>query len=154
MLVLSETTDVGARPHDVYDWFRDLTSNYRRWHPDHRVCRYVKGQPLQAGSVLYVEEYLHGRLHSLRLKLISTEPGREIRYRIGPGIRGDFLITPTASGAQLRARVCLGWDLPVIGRLIDMVIARIFRKRLVDLRRHMQEESQNLKALFGANQKS
>jgi hypothetical protein len=87
------------------------------------------------------------------LKLISTEPDREIQYRIAPGIRGDFLITPTASGTQLQARVCLGWDLPVIGRLIDMLIAKIFQKQLEELREHMREEGQNLRALLGVNER-
>jgi hypothetical protein len=104
VLVLEEKTDIRAQPNEIYDWFRDLTVNYRNWHPDHESCRYVRGEPLQAGSVLYIEEYLHGKLHKLRLELISTEPNREIHYRIAPGVRGDFHITPIASGARLQAR--------------------------------------------------
>lgn len=151
MLILKDIVELRVQPSEVYDWFRHLAENYRAWHPDHVSCRYVRGQPLQVGSVLYVEEYLHGRLHRLRFKLTSIEAGRSIRYRIAPGLKGGFLITPTKSGATLEASVRIGWSAPIIGPVVDFFVMRLFETELDDLRVHMHEEGQNLANLLGAD---
>ena len=154
MLILEDIAELRATPREVYDWFRNLVDNYRDWHPDHVSCRYVRGKQLRVGSVLYVEEYLHGRLHRLRFKLTSREPDSGFRYRIAPGLRGGFRITPMNSGARLEAKVCIGWNLPIIGPVVDFVVTKLFKAELNDLRAHMREEGQNLSSLLGAGEKN
>jgi len=154
MLILEDIAELRAQPCEVYDWFRNLVDNYKEWHPDHVSCRYVRGKPMQVGSVLYVEEYLHGRLHKLRFKLTSIEPDRLFRYRIAPGLSGGFRITPTKSGARLEAKVCVGWKLPIIGPIVDFVVTKLFEAELSDLRAHMREEGRNLSTLLSAGEKN
>ena len=148
MLVLKDSVEIHAQAGDAYEWFRNLEDNYRDWHPDHVSCRYVRGNPLEIGSVLCAEEYLHGQLHKLSFKLTSVEPGRAFNYRIAPGLRGGFRITPTKSGAELQAELCIGWSLPIIGPLGDFVVKKFFATELKDLRIHMREEGQNLSRLL------
>jgi hypothetical protein len=148
MLILEDSVELPAQPSAVYDWFRDLPDNYRDWHPDHVSCRYIKGNPLEVGSVLSVEEYLHGQLHELRLILTSIEPNACIGYKIAPGLHGGFRFTPTESGTKLEAKLYIGWRAPGIGRGVDYVVARLFATRIAELRGHMREESQNLLDLF------
>jgi hypothetical protein len=154
MLILEDVAELRAQPCEVYDWFRNLVDNYKDWHPDHVSCRYVRGKPLRVGSVLCVEEYLHGRLHKLRFKLTSIQPDRGIGYRIAPGLRGGFGITPTKCGARLEAKVCIGWNLPIIGPVVDFVVTTFFKAELNDLRVHMHEEGENLSSLLGTGEKN
>lgn len=148
MLILEDSVELPAQPSAVYDWFRELPDNYRDWHPDHVSCRYFKGNPLQVGSVLYIEEYLHGRPHELRLILTSIEPNACIGYKIAPGLHGAFRFTPTESGTKLEAKLYIGWNAPGIGQVVDYVVARLFATRITELRSHMHEESQYLLNLF------
>lgn len=154
MLILEDSVELPAQPSEVYEWFRDLPDNYRDWHPDHVSCRYIKGNPLEAGSVLYVEEYLHGRPHELRLKLTSIEPNVCIGYKIAPGLRGGLRFTPTESGTKLEARLYIGWSAPGIGQVMDYVVARLFATRITELRSHLREESQSLLKLFNRGAKT
>lgn len=154
MLVLKDRVEIHAHAGDVYEWFRNLEDNYRDWHPDHVSCRYVRGNPLQIGSVLCAEEYLHGQLHKLSLKLTSVEPGRAFDYHIAPGLRGGFRISPTTSGAELQAELCIGWSLPIIGPLGDFVVKKFFTAKLKDLRTHMSEEGQNLSRILDVREKA
>ncbi len=148
MLVLEDTVELRAQPDEVYDWFRHLTENYRDWHPDHIACRYVKGSSFEVGSVLYVKERLHGRLHKLNFKLASTVPGQSFSYGIAPGLHGRVVTTPTTSGTTLKATIYIGWNAPIVGAAIDFIVKRLFGAKLSDLQIHMREEGQNLAKLF------
>lgn len=144
MLILKDTVELRAQPNEVYDWFQNLPANYRDWHSDHVSCRYIKGNQFDSGSVLYVEEYLHGRLHKLRIKLMSIEPGKGFQYRIAPGLRGAIRCTPISSGTMLEAMICIGWNAPGIGPVVDFLVKILFEARLAELLVHMHEEGQNL----------
>lgn len=154
MLILKDTVELRARPREVYDWFQNLPENYRDWHADHVSCRYIKGNQFEVSSVLYVEEYLHGRLHKLHLRLISIEPGKGFRYRIAPGLQGTICFTPVTSGTKLEAMLCIGWNAPGIGPLVDFVVKKLFQARLAELLVHMREEGQNLVMLFDGADKA
>lgn len=104
--------------------------------------------------MVYAEEYLHGQLHKLRFKLTSVEPDRAFRYRIAPGLRGGFRITPTQTGTQLEADIRIGWSLPIIGPLRDLIVKKLFATLLEDLLAHMHEEGRNLSRLLSATEKT
>lgn len=152
MLVLRDIVEIPVQPAVVFDWFRNLVDNYREWHPDHVNCRYIKGKPFEVGAVLYAEEFLHGRLHRLRLRLTSVEPDRAFTYRIAPALYGAFRITQTDFGSELEAEICIGWRLPVLGHLFDLIVQSLFKSLLIDLKSHMCEEGQNLSRLLGARE--
>jgi hypothetical protein len=84
MITLTDSIEVEATPADVYNWLvqrlQDRAS-YQRWHPEHVDIRWIKGEPLQEGSVLYAEEYLHGVLHKLRFRITKVVPNNLIEYR-------------------------------------------------------------------------
>jgi hypothetical protein len=149
MVTLKDSIEVKATPEKVYAWlvqrFRDKAC-YQAWHPDHVDIRWIKGEPLQEGSIVYAEEYLHGALHKLKFRITKIVPNRVIEYSalfplslLAPGNR--FLIEPkgeescmfTATGS-LRLP---GW---LFGK---------WNKNLMDkleaTKRHMKEEGENLK---------
>lgn len=55
--------------------------SYRAWHPDYVDIRWIKGEPLREGSIVYVEEYLQGDLHKLKFRITKIMPNRLIEYR-------------------------------------------------------------------------
>jgi len=84
MINLKDSIEVHTSPERVFKWLiRCLKDGgaYRAWHPDHVDIRWIKGKPLQEGSIIYAEEYLHGDLHKLKFRITKIVRNREIQYR-------------------------------------------------------------------------
>ena len=145
MITLTDSVEIEATPEQVFDWlverFKDKES-YQAWHPDHVDIRWIKGESLQEGSIVYAEEYLHGELHKLKFVITKVVPNRVMEYRplfplsiFAPG--NAFLIEPkgenscifTATGS-LRA-----------GPLFE----KLGKSRIEATKQHMKEEGENLK---------
>ena len=63
MITLRDTIQIKASPEKIFEVFTHLDKNFRSWHPkEHVECRYLKGNPLEEGSILYFEVYLLGKL--------------------------------------------------------------------------------------------
>ncbi|KPK11176.1 MAG: hypothetical protein AMJ68_06670 [Acidithiobacillales bacterium SG8_45] len=141
---LSDSIEISARPETVFSWFTNLDRNYREWHPDHRDSYWLKGDSLSPGSVLYAEEYLHGKLHKLRYQMTEVLPNRHARFRILGAIgllvpRGEFRVEPTETGARFTATLY-----PRCGRLLRLLMPG----RVQALITHQEEEGRNLKKLL------
>lgn len=147
MILLRDSIVIGAPPERVWAWLEHLPENYRAWHPAHVGCHYDHGTSLEVGTVLYVEERLHGRLHKLRLRATDVVPARALHYR-SRGFRGAFLIEPSNGATRFTAELAFGIQAPVIGAALDAVLLRLLKRRLEALRTHMREEGGNLKRLL------
>lgn len=147
MVRISDTVVIDVPPRRVWAWLDDLPRHYRDWHPSHRGCRYLRGEHLTAGAVLQVEEALHGRPHSLTLRAMAVEPGRLLRYA-GRGFRGAFMLEPEGTGTRFTAQLELGWSVPLLGWLLDLVLRRVLATRIAALRLHVREEGRNLKRIL------
>jgi hypothetical protein len=149
MITLRDSIEAEARAEEVYRWLtqrmRDKES-YRAWHPDHVDIRWIKGEPLEEGSIVYAEEYLHGDLHKLKFRITKIVPNRLIEYRIlfplsllAPG--NKFIIEPTGSDAcTFTATGSL--------RMPEWLFRKMHRKhahKIEATRQHMREEGLNLK---------
>jgi len=149
MIHLEDSIEVKATPERVFEWliqrFKDKES-YQAWHPEHVDIRWIKGEPLQEGSILYAEEYLHGDLHKLKFRITKIVPNRLIEYRclfplsiIAPG--NKFIIEPkgqdscifTATGS-LR-----------IPRWLFVRMHKKHKNKIENTQQHMKEEGLNLK---------
>ncbi|HET6947213.1 MAG TPA: SRPBCC family protein [bacterium] len=148
MIVLRDRVEIEATPERVFEWFWHLDANYRSWHPAHVSCRYLRGRGLANGSVLYAEEYLHGKLHGLRFSLMNVVPDRGFSYRVFPGLRGEFRMRPTDHQTELVAEIRVGWTMPGIGAAVDAVLRIVLGRVLTDLQQHMREEGVNLRRLL------
>lgn len=149
MINLKDTIEVKARPEEVFAWLtqrmRDKES-YRAWHPDHVDIRWIKGEPLQEGSIVYAEEYLHGDLHKLKLRITRIVPNRLIEYRsvfpmslLAPG--NKFIIEPHGHDS------CVFTAMGSL-RIPRWLFVRLHRKhehKIEAAQQHMKEEGQNLK---------
>jgi len=109
-------------------------------------CRYLKGTSLsEVGSVLYVEEYVHGELHRLKFRTTKVIPNSRLEYKAGLGMGGAFEIVPQENNVLFIADVTIGSKIPVIGWLLDRIMEMLFSDRLKALQQHMAEEGENLK---------
>jgi hypothetical protein len=151
-IVLTESIEIKATPERVFGFLLQIVddASYRAWHPeDHVAFRWVKGEPWQKGSILYAEEYLHGKLHKLKFLITEVVPNHKIEFvplsrllRIYcPG--NMFLIKPkenscifTTSG-QLR----IGW-------LVKTLAGKKLEHAISCVRKHMKGEGENMKRIL------
>jgi len=146
---LKDSIEIKATPERVFEWlvqrFKDKES-YQAWHPDHVDIRWIKGEPLQEGSIIYAEEYLHGDLHKLKFRITKIVPNRVIEYRslfplsiLAPG--NTFLIEPKGENS------CIFTAMGSL-RLPVWLFKKLHRKhknKIEATEQHMKEEGENLK---------
>ena len=147
MIELEDSVYIDVPPTRIWEWLSDLPHHYREWHPAHVKCQYLRSDHLCPGAVLGVEEYLHGKLHKLKLRATTVEPNHLLRYT-SHGFLGSFELTPQNSGTVFTARLAFGMRIPILRTVIDAILRRMLRSRLNGFRVHMREEGQNLKQLI------
>jgi hypothetical protein len=147
VIQLTDSTFIDAPPEDVWTWLERMPLHDKKWHPDHVICRYERGQVLQTGTVLHVEERLLGRLQRLRLRATAVVPGRLARYR-SRGFAGTFVAAPEGEGTQSTAELSFGTSAPIVGRTLDAVASLALRSRLEAFQTHVREEGENLRRLL------
>ncbi len=131
MIELRDTVAIEAGPREVWGWLEALPDHYRQWHPDHLSAAWVRGRAVAPGTVMEAVEVLHGRRHRLRLTYVEVEPGRRVRYRLFPGLGGEFCVAGTDGGSTFTA-----------------VLRRVLAGRIAAIARHQAEEGLNLRALL------
>jgi hypothetical protein len=149
MIKLKDSIEVKASPEKVFQWLTQRMKDkesYQAWHPDHVDIRWIKGEPLQQGSILYAEEYLHGDLHKLKFRITKIVPNRVIEYRplfplsiLAPG--NKFLIEPKGQNS------CIFTAMGSL-RMPRWLFVRLHKKhkhKIEATQQHMKEEGQNLK---------
>ena len=82
-MIITDSIEIKAPPERIFSFLTDLKddASYKAWHPDHVVMRWIKGEPFQEGSVVYFEEYLHGKIHKGKFICTKVVPNRLIEYK-------------------------------------------------------------------------
>lgn len=144
MTTLKDSVGINRPSEVVFTWFAHLEENYRVWHKDHVLARWIKGKNFEKGSVLYAEEYLGGKLEKLSFEITNCVPNELIEYKvlfpesiICSG--GSFSIKPSNGGSVFTATLSFRF-----GELLLMFAG----KRVEAIRLHMKEEGENLKVLL------
>lgn len=146
MMTLRDSIEIEAAMEKAFDALIRVFSSqdcFLEWHEDHVACRWNNGKPFEEGSVLYVEEYLHGTLHRMRFQITRFDPPKVIEYRflfpfsmVFP--KGSFVFEERRAGCIFTAIMCIRF-----GR----VISRIAKKRAEALKAHMKGEGESLKRI-------
>jgi uncharacterized protein YndB with AHSA1/START domain len=145
MITLIDSIEVAAAPEKVFEWlgkrFKDK-EGYQAWHPDHVDVHWIKGEPLQEGSIIYAEEYLHGQMHKLKFVITKIVPNKKVEYRLlfpwsffASG--GTFLIEPKGRRSCVFTATVSFRGGPLFQKLA--------KNRIEATKRHMKEEGENLK---------
>lgn len=132
---------------DTLRYFLQDPEHYRLWHPDHLNCQWIKGDPFKVGSLLRVEEMLHGRRHRLVFKLHRVEEHRRVCFRMLFPVSlicrgGEFAAEPVGHATRFTARLVFRFgSLP----------QRLFAGKMKAIHLHMRQEGESLKAFAEAD---
>ena len=130
--MLTDSIEIKTSPEKVFDFFFHLVDDesYRAWHPDDHVAfHWIKGHTWEEGSVVYAEEYIHGKLHKLKSVITKLIPNRLIEYTPTSRFlrmyfpKNRFTVEPKQGGCIFTAQGTLrvGW------------FARTFFKKRLDI---------------------
>lgn len=148
MISLKDSIEIQTTPGQVYAWLGRMPQEYLAWHPDHVACRVIRGSMLEVGSEIECEEYLHGKLHSLRFRMTKVVPGKRVEFEVvGMGL-GSFEIQAVDGHARFIAELEIGTKAPLIGQLFDWIFAWLFKRRIAEMEQHMAEEGEFLKTIL------
>ena len=149
MIVMRDTVEIKAPPEPIFEFFVHFKENFYAWHSDHVECRYLnfEGDPKE-GSVIYIEEYLHGKLHKLKLHITKIEPNSLIEYKTFMGTKGVFIIEPRGAKSLFTAEMHMGTKTPLFRSMADRIMRIFMSRQLEGIKQHMAEEGQNLKRIL------
>ncbi len=147
MTSLLESIFINAAPDEVFRTLLGVLASesaYKKWHGDHQRCRWLEGNPFEQGSVLYVEEVLHGKLHRMKLVCTLHKPGKALEFRLMFPVsvifpKGAFYIKEKGGGSVFTASLTMRspWLLTVLAS-----------SRVEAVKEHIREEAENLKKLI------
>ncbi|MFW9992934.1 MAG: SRPBCC family protein [Candidatus Odinarchaeota archaeon] len=147
MITLRDSIAIRTTPEKVFDGLIRVFSSqelYRKWHVDHVICSWIKGEPFEVGSILYVEEYLHGELHKMKFLGTKNELNRKIGYKLlFPASivcpKGSFIVEPGEESSIFTATLSFrfGW-----------FFHKFAKSRVAAITKHMKEEGENLKKIL------
>ena len=147
MDTVKDTIEIKTTPEKIFDGLIKVFSSqeyFKKWHKEHVKCQWLKGKPFEEGSILYVEEYLHGKLHKMKFLTTHLEPNRKIEYRLLFPIsiicpRGSFIVVPKEGNSIFTATLTFrfGW-----------LFTKFSKSNVEGMKNHMREEGENLKKLL------
>jgi len=151
-VVLQDSIEIKTRAEKVFNFLTSIVDDdsYRAWHKeDHVRFRWLKGSPWTEGSVMYAEEYIHGKLHKLKFEIIKVIPNRRIEYtptsrfvrRFFP--KNEFII-------EQKGEFCLfiASGTYRLGKIGKVLFKKAIERSLSSVRKHMREEGENLKSFL------
>jgi len=151
-MTLTDSTEIRTTPEKVFSFLAGLVddTSYRAWHPaDHVALRWIKGQPWEEGSVVYAQEYIHGKLHKLKFVVTKVVPNRLIEYAPTSWLlrkyfpMNAFMVAPNEQGCVFTATSTFR-----VGWLVRTFAKSKVEKGLSCVRKHMKEEGENLKKIL------
>ena len=151
-ITLTDSIEIKTSPEKIFEFLTNLSDdeNYRAWHPqDHVSFRWVKGNPWQVGSVVYAEEYIHGKLHKFNFVVTKVVPNKRIEYAPANRIM-RFYFPKNTFTVDKKGEICV---FAASGTYRVGWLAKTFAKKkleygLSSVRKHMKEEGENLKRIL------
>ena len=147
MVILKDSIEIQATPEKVFAGLIRVFSSqeyFKKWHHDHVRCYWIKGEPFEVGSILFVEEYLHGKLGKMKFLGTNLEINRKIEFKllfptsiICP--KGSFTIEPREGSSIFTATLSFRF-----GRFFQ----KFAKSRVKAVTTHMKEEGENLKKII------
>lgn len=143
-MLFEDTISIDAPPERVFSFFQHMGEHYLEWHPDHLAFRWVEGNALEEGNVIYFEERIGDEVLEKTVRLTSVEPNEYIEFVPTGWLlrlflpRMSFSFERQADGTTL---FCADINIRVgpIGKWSH-------REEFEAVRQHMKEEGENLKA--------
>ena len=147
-MILEESVEIRTAPDRIFGFFEHMDENYRSWHPDHVLFKWVDGRSLNEGTVFYFEEYIAGKLLKKRVRFTKIEADKHIEFAPTFWLLRLFLprfvfhVDRDGDHCRFEAQ---------IHRRIGPLAKRLHQKDFDAVRQHMRDEGQNLKRLLEGN---
>jgi uncharacterized protein YndB with AHSA1/START domain len=148
----------GVSPEQVYHHLISLDDErYRQWHPGHHLQWRVVHQPKDEtiGAIYYFKErFEDGQELGAQIKVVEAIPGERLVQRsISPWWKPfDIVLGLEAipEGTLVTHQIVAGSDLPLLGRLYNLILRRLYLKErnLEAIHNHANEEFTNLERLL------
>lgn len=145
-MVLSETSPrIRATPDRLFAFFAGMETHYLPWHPDHVSFRWLDPPALKPGVRFCFEERIGGKLLEKTVMFTRIEPDSLIEFAPTSRLfrmvlpRITFRVTPGEGGFTVTQDIQLR---------IGPLAAWLNRRELDAVRRHMREESENLRGFL------
>ena len=146
MTTLKDSIEIKANPKEIFEALIRVfssTEKFKAWHKDHVRCQWLKGKPFEVDSILYVEEYLHNKLHKLKFVGTKLEPNRKIEYKLL--LPASIICTGGTFIIEQKGEICI-FTATLSFRMGWLFL--MFDKSKVDaIIKHMKEEGENLKMI-------
>ncbi len=149
MIILEDSIEVNSTPEKVFDWLAQRMTDkesYQRWHPEHVDLQWLRGEPVQEGSILAIEEYLNDNLQKLKYRITRVVRPSLIEFKplfplslIATGNR--FIIEKTGENSC----IFKAWGKIRFPKWLFLKMHKAHPGKLAASLRHMQEEGENLK---------
>jgi len=149
MITLKDSIEIRADADEVFAQLVEYLSDresYQSWHPEHVDLRWIKGEPLQVGSIMCAEEYLHGYLHTLKFRVTKVVPSELISYR--PLFPLSIIATGNTFRFEPNGDRCCIFTADGHIRFPLWLFKKMHKNhegKLVASKQHMKEEGENLK---------
>ena len=151
-VVLKDSIELKTTAEKVFKFLTSIVDDdsYRAWHKeDHVGFRWLKGKPWTEGSVLYAEEYIHGKLHKLKFEIIKIVPEKRIEYtptsrfvrKFFP--KNEFIIEQKGESCIFTASGTYR-----VGKIGKIFFKKAIENSLSSVKKHMREEGENLKSIL------
>ena len=158
MITLTSTDHINTSPDRVWYFLTHLHEGdrYHKWHPvDHILWQLKSGDSESVGSTYYFEEMIGNKKLAAGFRLNKVEKGSYLEYGSnGLPLPSDIVLIAfelkplDKNRTELIATVRIGYNLPIIGNIVDWIARRLYDMAAV--KKHMQEEGSYLnKALDG-----
>jgi hypothetical protein len=75
-VVITDSIEIKTTPDKIFNFLTNIIDDgsYRAWHKDdHLTFRWIHGILWTEGSIMYAEEYFHGKLHKFTPTLQKSE---------------------------------------------------------------------------------
>ena len=151
-VVLTDSIEINTTTEKVFSFITNLVDDesYRTWHiDDHVALRWLKGQPWTEGSVVYAEEYIHGKLHKLKFTVTKVVPNKKIEYvPVSRFLRRYFPKNEFTVEQKGESCLFIASGTYRVGWFAKTFFKRALENGLSSVKKHMKEEGENLKKIL------
>ena len=151
-VVLRDSIEIKTTAEKVFTFLTHIVDDesYRAWHKeDHVKFRFLKGDAWTEGSILYAEEYIHGKVHKLKCEITKIVPNKRIEYvptswfarKFFP--KSEFIMEQKRDTCLFIAAGTLR-----VGKIGKILFKNTIEKGIASVKKHMREEGENLKRIL------
>ena len=134
MLEIYGETKINCSLEKLLNSMKDLNNIYTLYCPDEHIkCKYIRGNPLEEGSIIYFEEYIAGKKHKMKYKVYKVINNKNVIFiAMFPksifNIKVIFEIKEINDGIFFSRIIQLGTKTAIIRKMIDSLFLFLIGK--------------------------